>query len=359
MVCGSAGCLAGIGATLGCSIVIISKKAFPRAGLIGNPSDGYFGKTISFTFSNFCAEVVLYETPELEILPNTRDHSRFHSIDELVADVRLCGYYGGIRLLKAAVKRFHDYCSAEGIRLHDKNFTIRYSSDIPHLVGLAGSSAIITAGMRALMAFYGIDIPLPVLANYVLSVEKDELGISGGLQDRVAQVYQGVMYMDFQRELLESRGYGKYERIDSERLPPLYIAYRQDLSEGSFVFHGNLRERFAKQDPELLDAIRTWTTLTESVREALLAGRGQELGPMLDANYDCRASIYRIGEGNVKLVQAARSVGASAKFTGSGGAIIGTYRDAAMLSALEEVLEPLSARVIRPVIALPEDGGAE
>ena len=41
-----------------------------------------------------------------------------------------------------------------------------------------------------------------------------------------------------------------------------------------------------------------------------------------------------------------------------GGAIIGTYRDAAMLSALEEVLEPLNARVIRPVIALPDAGDA-
>ena len=28
-----------------------SKRAYPRGGLIGNPSDGYFGKTIAFTFS--------------------------------------------------------------------------------------------------------------------------------------------------------------------------------------------------------------------------------------------------------------------------------------------------------------------
>ncbi|MFO8143540.1 MAG: hypothetical protein R6T78_02560, partial [Dehalococcoidales bacterium] len=40
----------------------------PRAALIGNPSDGYFGKTIAFTFSNFQADVTLYDTPELEIL---------------------------------------------------------------------------------------------------------------------------------------------------------------------------------------------------------------------------------------------------------------------------------------------------
>ena len=28
--------------------MIIQTRAYARAGLIGNPSDGYFGKTISF-----------------------------------------------------------------------------------------------------------------------------------------------------------------------------------------------------------------------------------------------------------------------------------------------------------------------
>ena len=49
--------------------MIITTKAYPRAALIGNPSDGYFGKTIAFTFSNFSATVVLYESPELVIEP--------------------------------------------------------------------------------------------------------------------------------------------------------------------------------------------------------------------------------------------------------------------------------------------------
>ena len=64
--------------------MIIRTKAYPRVGLIGNPSDGYFGKTISFVFSNFQAEVVLYETPELEILPSEKDRSCFAWLMRLV-----------------------------------------------------------------------------------------------------------------------------------------------------------------------------------------------------------------------------------------------------------------------------------
>jgi len=336
--------------------MIIRTIAYPRGGLIGNPSDGYFGKTIALAFSNFEAEVLLWETPELEILPNTRDHSRFRSIRALSEDVALFGYYGGIRLLKAGIKRFYDYCQQQGIVLDDRNFTIRYSSNIPHLVGLAGSSAIITACMRALMAFYGVSIPKPQLANLILAVEKEELLIAAGLQDRVAQVYQGLVYMDFDRQLMERQGFGRYEELDPSLLPRLYIAYRSALSQSSEVFHNDLRERYRRGDPAVLDAIAFWADLTEQVRELLLRGQGAKIGPLLNANFDKRAEVCSISPGNLKMVEAARQTGASAKFTGSGGAIIGTYEDEGMYAALERHLEPLGVSVIRPVVA-PAMGG--
>ena len=111
--------------------MIITTRSYPRAALLGNPSDGYFGKTIAFTFQNFSAEVTLWETPELEILPAEYDTNIFKGIRELTEDVKLYGYYGGIRLLKAAVKRFYEYCESNSLILSDRNFTIRYHSDIP------------------------------------------------------------------------------------------------------------------------------------------------------------------------------------------------------------------------------------
>ena len=131
--------------------MIIRTQALARAGLIGNPSDGYFGKTIALTFRNFSAGIILYESPELEIIRAGQDLSRFDSLRDLVSDVRLHGYYGGVRLVKASSKRFADHCRTEGIRVPARNFTIRYETTIPRLVGLAGSSAIITATRRALM----------------------------------------------------------------------------------------------------------------------------------------------------------------------------------------------------------------
>ncbi len=330
--------------------MIIQSKAYARAALIGNPSDGYFGKTISFTFENFAATVTLYESPELEILPTRRDGSVFSSIDDLALDVRLFGYYGGIRLLKAAIKTFHDYARDNGIVLEKRNFTIRYESNIPNLVGLAGSSAIITACYRALMTFYGVTIPKPELANIIRNTEQHELGIAAGLQDRVIQVYEGLVYMDFDKALIDRQGYGKYERLKPATLPPLYIAYRTDLSEISDVFHNNIKARFEAGEPEIVAAMKFWADITDQARACLETGDSETLGELMNANFDRRASLYTLSEGNLRMVQTARACGASAKFTGSGGAIIGICKDDDTFETLTREMEKHAVRVIRPTL---------
>ena len=171
--------------------MIIRTRAYARAGLVGNPSDGYFGKTISIIVKNYCAEVTLYETPHLEILPAQQDSLRHESMKQLASEVELYGYYGGVRLLKAAIKRFYDYCRENSIDLPERNFSVEYRTDVPQRVGLAGSSAIITATLRAMMRFFQVSIELPQLANLTLSVETRELGLPAGLQDRVIQAYEG------------------------------------------------------------------------------------------------------------------------------------------------------------------------
>jgi len=330
--------------------VIIRSTSYPRAGLVGNPSDGYYGKTISFIVKNFAAEVVLYETPSLEILPAKRDHSIFGGIADLAQDVRQFGYYGGLRLLKASIKRFYDYCRENDIDLHERNFTIKYSSNIPSQVGMAGSSAIITACFNALMSFYGVTIPKPILPSLILSVENEELKIPAGLQDRVIQTYEGLVYMDFDRDHLETQGHGRYEEIDPKLLPPLYIAYTTRLSEGTEIFHNDIRSRFNRGEALVVDAMQFWADLTTRVRDHLLAGRPEKVGPLLDANFDKRCEIYEMGRGNLNMVNTARRLGATAKFTGSGGAIVGTYDGEEMFQKLVEGLEPLGMSVFKPQI---------
>ena len=50
------------------------------------------------------------------------------------------------------------------------------------------------------------------------------------------------------------------------------------------------------------------------------------------------------------MVKAARTAGASAKFAGSGGAIVGTYEDDAHFARLSEALAAVGCTTIKPVI---------
>lgn len=331
--------------------MVINSVAYPRAGLIGNPSDGYFGRTMAFAFRNFSASVEIWESPELELLPSRRDHSVFGGIEALHQDVKKHGYYGGFRLLKASVKVFFDYCQQRGIRLDNRNFTLRYKSDVPNRVGLAGSSAIITACMRGLASFYQVPISRHTLANIVLSVENQELGIPAGLQDRVAQAYQGLVYMDFDKAIMQSRGYGQYQSLDPALLPPAFVAYRDDLSEGTEVYHSDLRARWNRGDRDVVDAMRYWADLTAQFKEALLGHDFAKMNALINANFDKRASLYDVGDGNRDMISTARSAGASAQFAGSGGAIVGLYEDDAMFARLEKAFAPKGIKVIRPDIA--------
>ncbi len=330
--------------------MIIRKKAYARAGLIGNPSDGYFGKTISIICKNFRAIVTLYESPEVEIVPSEGDHGKFASVAELVRDVQFNGYYGGLRLCKAAIRKFHDYCQENGIDLGPRNFTIRYETSIPRQVGMGGSSAIITAAMRALMEFYEVEIPKPMLPNVILSAEKDELGIPAGLQDRVIQVYEGMVYMDFARPTMEAQGYGDYEPLDPGLLPPVFVAYRTDLSEVSGIPHMSLRQHYEDGNPEVVAAMEKWADLAAQCRACLLEGRKAEIGALMDANFDLRASVCKISDANHELVRVGRRLGAHAKFAGSGGAVIGVYKDHDMYEALQKAYGEIGCQVFNPVL---------
>ena len=328
----------------------VESQAYARAGLVGNPSDGYFGKTISIIVRNFSAKVTLFESDRVEIVPSFEDRPEFDSVRQLVSEVRLNGYYGGDRLMKAALSRFVEYCDTEGHDLHDRNFSLRYRSTIPRRVGLAGSSALITATLRCLMDFYEVDIPQPVLASLIWGVEKEELGISAGLQDRVIQVYEGAVFMDFDQAYMEEHGYGRYTRIDPDSIPNIYIAYRTSLAEGSEVFHNNIRERWLQGDPEVVQAMKDFADYAQQVYDLVSSGRGTEIGPILDQNFDRRRSIFKLSQGDIEMLERARSVGASAKFAGSGGAIVGTYADAGMYESLEEVFTDTDTVLLKPVI---------
>ena len=109
--------------------------------------------------------------------------------------------------------------------------------------------------------------------------------------------------------------------------------------------HNNLRARFDADEPDVVDAMGQFADLANQAKSAVTSGNPDKLGPLLDANFDLRNSICQIAVAQSQMVQAARDVGASAKFAGSGGAIIGTYADEKMYDQLVDRQKGRSAPV--------------
>ncbi len=327
----------------------IETEAHARAGILGNPSDGYFGNIIAITVKNFRATVTLSPSKELTVVPRENSDHTFENLAVFRARTKRYGYYGGDRLVKAALMTFLDYCENQGISLDTENFSITYSSDIPRQVGLAGSSAIITASIRAFMQFYHVDIPREILPSLILNAEVVELGINAGYMDRVVQVYEGCMYMDLDEALIRKRGYGKYEPLDPALLPPFYLAYKTDLGKVSGKVLNPIRVGYDRKDPLVLRTLERIASLAEMGREALLRKDTGRMAEWMNENFDLRSRIMPISEANMELIRRARACGCSAKFAGSGGSIIGTYPEE-KFGLLKQELESLGATVIVPRI---------
>lgn len=333
----------------------VKVRSFARAGLLGNPSDGYFGKTLSFAFSNFGVDLRLTESSKMRFVPGEVDDAMFDSPEQLVHDLRTFGYYGGIRMLKAVAKLFFEYCMERGIAIPARNFTAEYRINVPRLVGLSGSSAICTAMLKALMRFYGIVVPEEYAPTLCLEAERDELGINCGYQDRVIQMYNGLVFMDFDCRYVENHGYGRYERLDVSLLPKLYVAYDPNRAEESGKAHKKVKRLFEERRPDILSAMTEFADIAQRGRDALVAGRAGELPALIDANFDLRDRIFDVSDENRRMVNVARNAGSSAKFAGSGGAIVGTYVDDAQFSRLSAALGEIGCRTLRPMIAVTDD----
>ena len=103
--------------------------------------------------------------------------------------------------------------------------------------------------------------------------------------------------------------------------------------------------------PEVHAAVREWASLTDKVRAALASHQYDFLPALLDRNFDLRCEVCgsSVSAKNRRMVQIARQFGASAKFTGSGGAIIGTYR-AETFDDMRIELKKYGVEVIKPEI---------
>ena len=244
-----------------------SGQAPARAALAGNPSDGYGGAVLAVTLPVYSARAQARAARALVVEPDSE-------------------------LVIATVGRF-----ARELVPAAADTAVRWSTTIPRGVGLGGSSAIVIAVLRALCSLHGAALGRAELAELALAVEVEELGIAGGLQDRVTQAYADPgtsrrpepceVFMDFAPDS------GGYEALDPSLLPPLLIGWRSDAAAASGTVHAPLRDRYQRGEPAVRNGMLELGTLARHARDALLRGDRAQLARCVDGSFDQPGGCWR------------------------------------------------------------------
>ena len=89
------------------------------------------------------------------------------------------------------------------------------------------------------------------LPSLIMDIERSELNIAAGLQDRVIQTYRGLVHMDFsvdegtdtyKNPLMKSLARpGRYTSIDPALLPDMYLLYNAHAGGDSGGVHSTVK----------------------------------------------------------------------------------------------------------------------
>jgi glucuronokinase len=335
----------------------VCARAHARAGLLGNPSDGYGGKAIALSLYDFRARVRVRAADRCEIRPHDGPGLEFPGLGDAARAFRAGGCDGGARLVHAALARFAGHPrGAAALARGGARLRCRLDCDttIPREVGLAGSSAIVIATLRALCAWLEVEIPRFDVAELALAAEVEGLGIAAGAMDRVIQTYEGFWLMD----LREPRSERHYRRLDRRLLPPLFVAWDPRGGTASGVAHGDLRARWLRRDPEVLRAVEHFRELVDRGVACIERGDAAGLRALVDENFEARKRIFPVSGRDRELVAIARGCGAAAKQCGSGGAVIGIPPERAALGELASAYAGAGFAFVEPTDAPRPEVGA-
>jgi galactokinase/mevalonate kinase-like predicted kinase len=209
---------------------------------------------------------------------------------------------------------------------------VAYDSEIPLRSGLAGSTALVVALLRACLAWRGEHNSPYQLAERARSVELNYLRVVCGYQDACMCTFGGLNYMDF-------RGKQFYRRAEAElyaTIEPLgayvpalpFLLGYTGVQHSSGAVHKPLRERWLEGDPAVVRGYERITELARMGKKALLTGEWQTLGRLMNENHAIQRDLGGSGESNEQLIAAALGAGAlGAKLAGAGdgGTIIALW----------------------------------
>jgi D-glycero-alpha-D-manno-heptose-7-phosphate kinase len=228
------------------------------------------------------------------------------SLDEEI----LCD--GSLDLIKAAVRRF----GREGTDGYD----LVLRSSAPPGSGLGSSSTMMVALTGLLARHYGTALDEYQTAELAHAIERQDLRITGGMQDQYAATFGGFNFIEFTDRVIVNPLRVRDEIMHELELS-LLLCFTGITRDSARVIEDQTQRAVAQAD-ETLAGLRVQKELAVAMKAALLTGRLNEFGALLGEAWAQKKRMSPlISNGQIdELYDLALSHGAlGGKVTGAGG----------------------------------------
>ena len=184
-------------------------------------------------------------------------------------------YSEALKLAQAAVRRLVPQHS------NSHGFDLYIQSDAPAGSGLGGSTALVLAILGAIMKFKDIVLDNPTLAELAYTIERFDLGISGGKQDQYQVTFGGFNLIEFNKEAVLVTPL-KLPRVILNDLEHHLVICYTGKTHTSANITDKLDEYIRGQRPATVEGLRNLHEMVYGLKDALLQGRLGEMADMLD-----------------------------------------------------------------------------
>jgi len=241
----------------------------------------------------------------------TIESADFKSTAEMTLDQEiLCD--GSMDLIKAAIRRFANRGTC--------GYDLVLRSNAPPGSGLGSSSAMMVTLTGLLSEHYRAELGSYRIAELAYAIEREDLGITGGMQDQYAATFGGFNFIEFNDRVIVNPLRIRAE-IAHELELSFLLCFTGITRDSARVIEDQTR-RAVDQAQDTLAGLRAQKELAVAMKVALLTGELNEFGALLGEAWVQKKRISPIISNDRidELYDLALSRGAlSGKLTGAGG----------------------------------------
>lgn len=301
--------------------MIYRSKAPLRIGLAGGGtdvspySDLYGGAILNATLSLYAnATIELIDENKIILEAIDRNETEEYAPGNATTPLPI---NGTLDLLKGVYNRVQrDY----GIK--ETGFRLSTYVDAPAGSGLGTSSTLVVAIIGAFAEMLRLPLGEYDMAHYAYEIERKDLGLAGGKQDQYAATFGGVNFMEFYGEdKVIVNPLRVKEQYLFELENNLLLYYTSTSRESAEIIKKQSRNVTDKKESSI-EAMHQLKEQARMMKEALLKGRLNEIGEILDYGFEQKRQMAE-GISNPMMediYEAAKKAGATGgKISGAGG----------------------------------------